>query len=88
MQSTKTEMLKSKSVGEGAVLKPRRRRPPTPPKNAPIANDHASSASAATPIAAAAISSSRIAIQARPSRESRSRTEQKTVTSSSASAVQ
>ena len=40
------------------------------------------------PIAAAAVSSSRIAIHARPSRESRSRTEQKTVISSSASATQ
>jgi hypothetical protein len=41
-----------------------------------------------TPMAAAAVSSSRIAIQARPRRESRSRTEQKIVIRSSVSALQ
>ena len=40
------------------------------------------------PIAAAAVSSSRIAIQARPSREYCSRSEQKTVNRSSTIAVQ
>ena len=43
---------------------------------------------AGTLTAAAAVSSSRIAIHARPRRESRSRTEQKTVIRSSTSAVQ
>src|SRR6185503_12498453 len=40
-----------------------------------------------TPIAAAAVSSSRIAIHARPRRESRSRTEQKIVKRSSRKAI-
>ena len=59
-----------------------------PPKNAPAAYAHVFVRISGTPIAAAAVSSSRIAIQARPSRESRRRTQQKTVKSSRTSAVQ
>ena len=59
-----------------------------PPKKAPIAYDHVFVRIRGTPMAAAAVSSSRIAIQARPRRESRSRTEQKTVNRRRASAVQ
>jgi hypothetical protein len=58
-----------------------------PPKKAPIAYAHVFVRISGTPIAAAAVSSSRIAIHARPSRESRRRIEQNTVTRSSTSAV-
>ena len=51
------------------------------------AYDHVFVRMSGMPIAAAAVSSSRIAIQARPSLESRSRTEQKTVIRSSTTAV-
>ena len=59
-----------------------------PPKNAPAAYAHVFVRISGTPIAAAAVSSSRIAIHARPSRESRSRIEQKTVKRTRPSAVQ
>ena len=59
-----------------------------PPKKAPIAYDHVFVRMSGTPIAAAAVSSSRIAIHARPSRESRMRTQQKTVNRTSPIAVQ
>ena len=59
-----------------------------PPKNAPAAYAQVFVRISGTPIAAAAVSSSRIAIQARPSRESRRRREQKTVKSTRTSAVQ
>jgi hypothetical protein len=59
-----------------------------PPKKAPTAYDQVLLRASGTPIAAAAVSSSRIATQARPRRESRSRRVQNTVASSSASAVQ
>ena len=59
-----------------------------PPKNAPLAYAQVFVRISGTPIAAAAVSSSRIAIQARPSRENCSRNEQKTVKRSSTIAVQ
>ena len=55
-----------------------------PPKNAPIAYAHVFVRISGMPIAAAAVSSSRIAIHARPRRESRRRTQQKTVNRMSA----
>ena len=59
-----------------------------PPKKAPSAYAQVFVRISGTPIAAAAVSSSRIAIQARPSRESLSLTQQKTVIRRSASALQ
>ena len=59
-----------------------------PPKNAPAAYAHVFVRISGTPMAAAAVSSSRIAIHARPSRESRSLTLQNTVNKTSTSAVQ
>ena len=79
MQRMNTEMLKKKSSGNVADLKLAKNAPATPPKNAPVAYDHVFVRMSGTPIAAAAISSSRIAIHARPRRESRRRTEQNTV---------
>ena len=83
-----TEMLKKKSSGNVADLKLAKYAPATPPKKAPVAYDHVLVRISGTPIAAAAISSSRIAIHARPSRESRRRIEQNTVKRTSSSAVQ
>ena len=88
MQRMNTEMLKKKSPGNVAHLKLAKYAPATPPKNAPVAYAHVFVRISGTPIAAAAVSSSRIAIQARPSRESRRRHEQNTVNSTSRSAVQ
>src|SRR3954464_8019699 len=82
------EMLKLKSFGNVELLNDAKYAPATPPKNAPVAYAHVFVRISGTPIAAAAVSSSRIAIHARPRRESRSLIEQKTVTSTSPSAVQ
>ena len=57
--------------------------PETPPKEAPIANASSLMLRVFTPIALAAISSSRIAIQARPMRESSRRTLTRMITSAS-----
>src|SRR5689334_13827494 len=88
MQRMKTEMLKKKSLGNVADLKLAKNAPAMPPKKAPVAYDHVFVRISGTPIAAAAISSSRIATHARPSFESRRRHEQKTVISTSTSDVQ
>src|SRR4029453_789602 len=88
MQRMNTEMLKKKSLGNVADLKLAKNAPATPPKNAPVADDHVFVRISGTPMAAAAISSSRIAIHARPSLESRRRQEQKTVNRSSTRGVQ
>src|SRR3954447_8546759 len=82
------EMLKLKSFGNVELLNDAKYAPATPPKNAPVAYAHVFVRISGMPIAAAAVSSSPIAIHARPSRESRSPIEQKTVISTSASAVQ
>ena len=88
MQRMKIEIWKPKSSGKTPCLNEAKKAPATPPKNAPDAYAHVFVRIRGMPIAAAAISSSRIAIQARPSRESRSRRLQKTVISSSAIADQ
>src|ERR671929_307615 len=82
------EMLKLKSFGNVELLNDAKYAPATPPKNAPVAYAQVLVRINGTPIAAAAVSSSRIAIQARPSRESRSRIEQNTTITTSRSAVQ
>src|SRR5262249_37651893 len=81
MQSRKTEMLKSNWVGNAPELNEAMNAPAMPPKKAPIAYDHVFVRISGTPIAPAAVSSSRIAIQARPRRESRRRQLQNTVSS-------
>src|SRR5918912_1706826 len=82
------EMLNEKSPGKVDCLKLAKYAPATPPKKAPVAYAHVFVRINGTPIAAAAVSSSRIAIHARPSRESRNRHEQNTVIRTSTSAVQ
>ena len=77
------EMLKLKSFGNVELLKDAKYAPATPPKNAPVAYAHVFVFISGTPIAAAAVSSSRIAIHARPRRESRSRRLQNTVIATS-----
>ena len=59
-----------------------------PPKNAPLAYAHVFVRISGIPIAAAAVSSSRIAIHARPSREYCRRSEQNTVKRSRTIATQ
>src|SRR3954467_268893 len=88
MQSRNTEMLKSNWVGNAPELNEAMKAPAIPPKKAPIAYDHVFVRISGTPIAPAAVSSSRIAIQARPSRENCKRYEQNTVKSTSTIAVQ
>src|SRR3954464_9892540 len=75
----KAEMLKLKSFGNVELLNDAKYAPATPPKNAPVAYAHVFVRISGIPIAAAAVSSSRIAIHARPRRESRSRRLQNTV---------
>ena len=88
MQRMKTETLKLNVSGNTPCWNDANQAPATPPKNAPDAYDHVFVRMSGMPIAAAAVSSSRIAIQARPSLESRNRIEQNSVTSTSASAPQ
>ena len=88
MQRMKTETLKLNVSGNTAVWNDPNQAPATPPKNAPEAYDHVFVRMSGMPMAAAAVSSSRIAIHARPSLESRRRIEQKSVTSTSPSAPQ
>ena len=87
MQSTKIETWRLKACGNGAGLK-REQAPATPPKNAPISVGQRLRPHQRDAHRRGRVSSSRIAIQARPSRESRRRTLQKIVNSSSTSAVQ
>ena len=88
IERMRIEMLKKKSSGKTPVLIVANQAPATPPKNAPDAYAHVFVRISGMPIAAAAVSSSRIAIHARPSRESRNLMLQKIVISSSPSAVQ
>src|SRR5437763_16483002 len=88
IERMKAEMLKLKSFGNVELLKDAKYAPATPPKNAPVAYAHVLVRINGMPIAAAAVSSSRIAIHARPRREYCSRSEQKTVIRSSTIAVQ
>src|SRR4051795_1639551 len=82
------EMLKLKSFGNVELLNDAKYAPATPPKKAPVAYAHVFVRISGIPIAAAAVSSSRIAIHARPRREYCSRSEQKIVISRSRIAVQ
>src|SRR3954462_11307408 len=75
----KAEMLKLKSFGNDELLNDAKYAPATPPKNAPVAYAHVFVRISGIPIAAAAVSSSRIAIHARPRREYCRRSEVKTV---------
>ena len=73
-------MIESSSVKLSGLMKPWNEAnspPATPPKVAPMANASSLMLRVLMPIALAASSSSRIAIQARPMRESSSRTEMK-----------
>ncbi len=88
MQRMKIEKLKRKSSGKTPCLKEPYQAPAMPPKNAPLAYAQVFVRISGIPIAAAATSSSRIAIQARPKRESRSRRLQKIVISRSTIADQ
>src|SRR5436190_7540435 len=82
------EMLNEKSPGNVDCLKLAKYAPATPPKNAPVAYAQVLVRMSGTPIAAAAVSSSRIAIHARPRRESRNRRLQKIVIATSTSTAQ
>src|SRR5204863_7960599 len=82
------EMLNEKSFGKVELLKLAKNAPATPPKNAPLAYAQVFVRISGMPIAAAAISSSRIATHARPSRESRSRMLEETVVASRTRPVQ
>ena len=84
MQSRKTEMLNWNWLGNAPELKLAMYAPAMPPKKAPIAYAQVFVRINGIPIAPAAVSSSRMAIHARPSRDSRSRSEQKTASSRSA----
>src|SRR5438093_10512113 len=88
IERMKAEMLNEKSFGNVDCLKLAKYAPATPPKNAPVAYDHVFVRISGTPIAAAAVSSSRIAIHARPILESRRRALQNAVTTPSTSADQ
>ena len=74
MQRTKTEKPNSNWSTLTVFWKRRGTTPAKPPIDAPSAKAHSFMRTRLTPIAAAATSSSRTAIQARPRRESRRRT--------------
>ena len=83
-RDVEVEVLREGRALEGRVVRARRRRRRT----RRIAYDHVFVRISGMPIAEAAISSSRIAIHARPRRESRRRSEQKIVNPSRSSATQ
>src|SRR5207237_10320235 len=82
------EMLNEKSFGKVELLKLAKNAPATPPKNAPLAYAQVFVRISGIPIAAAAISSSRIATHARPRREARSRMLAKSVSAARPRPVQ
>src|SRR5436190_20795234 len=77
IERMKAEMLNEKSFGNVDCLKLAKYAPATPQKNAPVAYAQVFVRISGTPIAAAAVSSCRIAIQAGPGLEARSRSLQK-----------